>query len=282
MFKGLDLSAASRLRKASAEAMVERMAAGDLAFTQAPRLDDHGHSSAIVAVDARGNIAAVVHSINTSAWGGTGIFVDGISIPDSASFQQAAVRRAGKGEQLPDPTEPLIVMQDGAPICALASIGAGLHEKTFCVLVDLLDHDLGIKAAIDAPAILLPAFGAGGMRTPRSMPARSIRSCSRPCASSGWNRRSCRRAISRPAAGWWEWNSILAPACAPRLHRPRSTALPSASDGGALRAGSQPASTASQSFAIACCARVLDARDGLGRPHDRARGDRSTHRGFPR
>jgi gamma-glutamyltranspeptidase/glutathione hydrolase len=138
------------------------MRAGEIAFTQAPRADEPHHSDAIVAVDSSGNVAAVVHSANTDAWGATGLFVDGISIPDSASFQQAAIRRAGAGHRLPDPTEPLIVLRDDRPVYALASIGSGLHEKTLAVLINLLDHGLDIKAAIDAPSVHLPFFDPAG------------------------------------------------------------------------------------------------------------------------
>lgn len=40
------------------------------------------HSSSVVAVDTDGNIAVVLHTINTFFWGTTGIFVDGVSISD--------------------------------------------------------------------------------------------------------------------------------------------------------------------------------------------------------
>ena len=43
------------------------------------------HSDANVVVDASGNMAVLLHSINTLNWGTTGIFVDGVSIPDSGA-----------------------------------------------------------------------------------------------------------------------------------------------------------------------------------------------------
>ena len=55
------------------------------------------HSDTLVVFDRHGNVAAFVHSINTVTWGSTGIFVEGISIPDSASFQQEKIARVGRG-----------------------------------------------------------------------------------------------------------------------------------------------------------------------------------------
>lgn len=47
---------------------------------------DSSHSDGIVVVDQMGNIATIVHTSNIVNWGTTGIFVEGISVPDSASF----------------------------------------------------------------------------------------------------------------------------------------------------------------------------------------------------
>ena len=47
------------------------------------------HSDTVAAVDRWGNMTAVTHSINCVFWGRTGITVDGVSIGDPASFQQA-------------------------------------------------------------------------------------------------------------------------------------------------------------------------------------------------
>ena len=154
----LDATMAGRAGKQNAAGLWERMKAGDLPWTRVPSPADPKHSDAIVAADAYGNVAAVVHTINTAAWGDTAIFVDGISIPDSASFQQALIAETGPGKRLPDPTEPLIVLRDGKPVAALASIGAGLHQKTMSVLLNLLDWEMDIKQAIDAPSTHLPAF----------------------------------------------------------------------------------------------------------------------------
>ncbi len=165
MFGEVDATLAGRTSKANAAKLWQRMKSGRLPLTKVPTPVDPKHSDAIVAVDGFGNVAAVVHTINTAAWGDTAIFVDGISIPDSAAFQQALIAETGPGNRLPDPTAPVIVLKDGKPVSAFASIGAGLHQKTMSVLLNHLDWKMDIKAAIDAPSPHLPAFGATGMPT---------------------------------------------------------------------------------------------------------------------
>lgn len=142
-----------------------KMKEGDFSLTQKPQGMGDNHSDAIVAIDRWGNIAAIVHTINTSAWGQTGIFVDGVSIPDSASFQQLQIAQLKPGSRLPDPTLPLIVSRDGKPVAALSSIGAGLHSKTVTSLTNLLDFGQDVKTAIDAPSMHLPKFGTDGPPT---------------------------------------------------------------------------------------------------------------------
>ena len=111
-------------------------------------------------MDRWGNVAAVTHTINTALWGNTGIFVDGVSIPDSASFQQEAIKRAGPGHRLPDPMTPLIVLRDGQPILASTAIGGGLHQRNIQVLAGVLEFGLDAQAAVDAPAFLAPDWSA--------------------------------------------------------------------------------------------------------------------------
>ncbi len=165
LYGDLDATLAGRAGKENAAGLWAKMRAGIPPLTKVPASVDPGHSDAIVAIDAYGNAAAVVHTINTVAWGDTAIFVDGISIPDSAAFQQALIAETGPGQRLPDPTEPLIVLRNGRPVAALASIGAGLHQKTISVLLNLLDWNMDVKQAIDAPSPHLPAYGPLGTPT---------------------------------------------------------------------------------------------------------------------
>ncbi|MBI2922516.1 MAG: gamma-glutamyltransferase, partial [Planctomycetes bacterium] len=118
-----------------------------------------GHSDGIVVADARGNVAALVHSINTTSWGNTGLFVDGVSIPDSACFQQERVARTGPGRRFPNITNPAIVLRDGRPVLAAACIGAALHECMPQNLVNVLDYGMDPKAAVETPNFWGPAWG---------------------------------------------------------------------------------------------------------------------------
>jgi gamma-glutamyltranspeptidase/glutathione hydrolase len=119
-----------------------------------------GHSSGVVAVDRWGNVAAVTHSINAILWGNTGIFVGGISIPDSAAFQQEAILQTKPGSRLRDPMCPVIVTRAGKPVLASSAIGAGLHQRNIQVLARILAFGEDAQSAVDAPAFLLPRWSA--------------------------------------------------------------------------------------------------------------------------
>ncbi len=118
-----------------------------------------GHSDAIVAVDEDGNWAVVVHSINTSLWGSTGLFVDGVSIPDPASFQQGMAAKAGPGRRFPNVVNPVIVTRDGLPGLGAAAIGNALHECMLQHLVNILDYGMSPGASLDAPKFWGPMWG---------------------------------------------------------------------------------------------------------------------------
>jgi gamma-glutamyltranspeptidase / glutathione hydrolase len=148
----LDLSLSARLTKTSARKVWDTLRAGRIPGVSAHPTNP-AHSDSIVAVDRWGNIAAVVHSINAVSWGGTGINVDGISIPDSASFQQPGIAAVGPGARLPDPTNPGVVLKDGEPLLGFGSIGSGLHIRTLACLIGVLDFGLTPQEAINAPSL---------------------------------------------------------------------------------------------------------------------------------
>ena len=81
---GVDMSLQGRLGKDHGRALWEALQAGRISFARAPR-PVPVHSDTIATVDQWGNMLGMVHSINTVSWGMTGIFVDGISIPDSGA-----------------------------------------------------------------------------------------------------------------------------------------------------------------------------------------------------
>jgi gamma-glutamyltranspeptidase/glutathione hydrolase len=156
--EGLDLGLEARASKERAARLWELRSSGEFPGVVTPKKPDPKHSDAIVAIDRWGNVAAVVHTINTSAWGETGINVDGISIADAAAFQQPVIAAVGPGSRLPDPTQPALVLKDGKPVAAIGSIGSGLHQKTTTVLLNLLGYGKNIKQAIDAPSHHNPGF----------------------------------------------------------------------------------------------------------------------------
>ncbi|MCK4873073.1 MAG: gamma-glutamyltransferase [Phycisphaerales bacterium] len=113
-----------------------------------------GHSSSIVAVDRDGNVATVLHSINTVIWGESGLIVDGVSIPDAACFQQQLIMDTGPGKRLPNATEPLIVLTEGRPVLAASAIGSAIDYETIKVLFNALDFGMNPKQAGDAAHVL--------------------------------------------------------------------------------------------------------------------------------
>ncbi len=112
------------------------------------------HSDAVVAVDSAGNMVALVHTINTVTWGTTGIFVDGISIPDAATFQQLSIKAVGPGNRVPEQTNPLLVLKGGRPFLASSSIGSGLFQTTLQSLHNVLDFGMDPQAAVDTVQFL--------------------------------------------------------------------------------------------------------------------------------
>jgi len=117
-----------------------------------------GSTSAVVAVDEEGNVASVCHTINSVGWGTSGIFVDGISIPDSACFQQPQVKRAGPGNRFPEMTNPLIVLKNGKPVLASSCTGVGVHEVTVQNIVNVLDYGMEPQIAEQTPKFGIPVF----------------------------------------------------------------------------------------------------------------------------
>ena len=154
LYPGLDFSVPSRTSAPYAQDLWKRIQGGASPFRwKAPA--GH-HSDDVVAIDKEGNIAAITQSINCVDWGRTAINIDGISIGDPGSFQQAAIARTGPGQRLPAPTETGILFKDGVPIMGFASMGSGLHQRTFQGLVNVMHYGMTVDAAIDAADFLLP------------------------------------------------------------------------------------------------------------------------------
>ncbi len=150
--KAHDFGAAGHYTE-SADSLYELMANTRAIYNSLPPL---GHSDAVVTVDEEGNVAAVLHSINTLAWGETGIFVDGVSIPDAAKRQQRRILTAGPGKRIWSGTLPVIVTRKRQPVLASSAIGNGLFEATIQSLVNVLDFGKNPKQAIESPIFRSP------------------------------------------------------------------------------------------------------------------------------
>lgn len=112
------------------------------------------HSDGVIAVDERGNVAAILHTINTGGWGTTGIFVDGVSIPDSAAHQQQAIAAAGPGGRIPDHGPPTIVLRNGKPMLAGSATGSGNVHANWQSIYNVLEFSMSPQEAVDAPKVL--------------------------------------------------------------------------------------------------------------------------------
>jgi gamma-glutamyltranspeptidase/glutathione hydrolase len=115
------------------------------------------HSDAVVVIDRWGNVAALVHTINTVLWGTTGIVVDGIPISDAAGFQQARLSGVKPGDPVPLDMTPVIAMTGAKPILALASVGESLGPETVRLLVTTVANHLDPLAAMAAPPMIVNA-----------------------------------------------------------------------------------------------------------------------------
>lgn len=150
-----DLSPKSRATKQTAAWIWQQMQSGKWRWLpDAMKKSGPGHTDALVVVDQWGNMAVVNHTINTVLWGDTGLFVDGVSIPDSAAFQGRPIADAGPGNRLPIGMSPLILLRDGKPVLGSSTTGGGLHPKHLQVLVNLLDFGMDPQTAVDTPAFV--------------------------------------------------------------------------------------------------------------------------------
>ncbi|HKQ39863.1 MAG TPA: gamma-glutamyltransferase [Verrucomicrobiae bacterium] len=153
-----DLSPKSRATKETAAWIWKEMQNGTWEWLpKALKKNRSHHTDALAVVDQWGNMAVVNHTINTMLWGNTGLFVDGVSIPDSGSFQGAEIARAGPGKRLPIAMSPVIVLRDGKPVLGSSTTGGGLHEKHLQVLLNILDFGMDPQSATDTPVF----FGDG-------------------------------------------------------------------------------------------------------------------------
>ena len=144
---GLHFSQEDRVTKPYARAMAPLL-------QSALQPDPPRHSDAVVVVDRWGNVAALVHSINTANWGTTGIVVGGIPISDPASLQQWRLAAIQPGDRVPNDMAPVMVMHGAKPVMAVASVGASLTAETVRILLGALGNRLDLQTVMEAPPLL--------------------------------------------------------------------------------------------------------------------------------
>lgn len=170
MFPGIDFSYANRLTPEHSEALWSLLDDGRGTAAMWKPIEPK-HSDDVVVVDRWGNIAAITQSINCVLWGKTAIIVDGITIGDPASFQQSLIAKTGPGKRLPSPTETGILFHQGKPVLGFASMGSGLHHRTFQALLNVMEFGMTVDDAIDTPDFFVPGTDTTTFRTWLRVPA---------------------------------------------------------------------------------------------------------------
>ena len=155
IYPGLDFSPKTRVTQEHAEKLWARMQKG--AVLGRYKRTSPTHSDDVVAIDSEGDIAAITHSINSVFWGKAAITVGGVTIGDPASFQQAQIARIQAGARLAAPTETGILFKNGNAVLGFASMGAGLHQRTFQCLLDYTHFGMPVDKAINTADFYLPS-----------------------------------------------------------------------------------------------------------------------------
>jgi gamma-glutamyltranspeptidase / glutathione hydrolase len=148
---GLSFSPEDRITKAYAKAMAPML---EEMQGQGPAPEAPHHSAGVVVIDRWGNVAALVHSINTVPWGSTGIVVGGIPLSDAAGIQQTRLAAIKPGDRVPDDMAPSIVLNGKTPVLATASVGSSEIPETTRIVLGILAQHLDLPALLAAPPLL--------------------------------------------------------------------------------------------------------------------------------
>lgn len=118
------------------------------------RAPEGHHSASVVVADRWGNVAALVHSSNTPIWGDSGMVVDGVPIPVPASTYRHLLVSLRPGDRVPSDMAPILVLNRGKPVAAVATIGSSLIPETVR-LVTALRQPIELASVLSAPPLLL-------------------------------------------------------------------------------------------------------------------------------
>jgi gamma-glutamyltranspeptidase/glutathione hydrolase len=140
--------AADDLLVRSSAAVTESVQSRPLSPTDA---DAGTHSSAVVVVDARGDIVVGTHTIEATNWG-EGLFVGGVPLSPAGVITRADAATAVERVRA-DPLSDTIVLERGAPRVALAVYGIGLYPADLQVLDAVLSRGLDAEDAVLEPRV---------------------------------------------------------------------------------------------------------------------------------
>lgn len=108
------------------------------------------HTMAVVVVDAKGDVAVLVHSANGAL---TGIVVDGVPIAETATVNKWALPTAQAGDLLND-IAPMIALRHGRPVAAVGGTGTSLMLETVRLIGEVLSGHATLAAITAAPPLL--------------------------------------------------------------------------------------------------------------------------------
>lgn len=75
-------------------------------------MEQHLHSSSgVVAVDSAGNVCSLVHGTDSGIWG-TGLFVQGVSLPSAGIALKSLITETKSGKRVPSGLQPVIIFKE--------------------------------------------------------------------------------------------------------------------------------------------------------------------------
>lgn len=146
------------------------------------------HSAAVVAMDRKGNVCSMIHTINSLPWG-TGLFVQGIALAHSGAIFKAQIEQTNPGNRLPSAVQPSIVFRsenkpenheeqklkvelennevpnafyDLEPAMAVAVVGRSLRAVTPQHVTSLLDDQVSPDVALSRAQFMIPSTPSHG------------------------------------------------------------------------------------------------------------------------
>ena len=109
-------------------------------------------SDIVIAVDAAGNVACLLHTIDAIAWG-FGLMVGGVSVGDSGSFQQHAIAATPAGGRIAETSTPILALKAGRPAFAFNLVGSWLPPTAAMHVYNTLVHGMSPQESLHAGEI---------------------------------------------------------------------------------------------------------------------------------